>query len=148
MLCLVAVTVSGQAADSSDDARLQAYFRQNDLHPQRTTTGLYFIIHRAGRGVEIRKRQSVTLNYSSRLLDGTLFDSNTDPKFGHLAPLKVHAGMGEVVAGFDEGLRQLKMGSKATLFIPSQLGYGAKPGDPTIPANAILIFDVEILDVR
>lgn len=132
----------------SDDARLQAYFSQNNLQPKKTPSGLYYIVKRNGYGPQIRKRQAVTLNYSSRLLDGTLFDSNTDPKFGHVEPLKVHTAQKEVIAGFDEGLMLLKTGAVATLFIPSALGYGAHPEDPSMPANAILVFDIEVTDVR
>ena len=150
LLTLAGNTARGQArqADSTDDAKLQAYFAGHNLQPQKAASGLYYIITRPGYGPQIRKRQAVTLNYSSRLLDGTPFDSNTDPKFEHVEPLKVHAGLKEVIAGFDEGLLLLKNGAAATLYIPSALGYGAQPGDPTIPPNAILVFDIEVKDVR
>jgi FKBP-type peptidyl-prolyl cis-trans isomerase len=75
------------------------------------------------------------------------FDSNTDPEFRHQEPFTVTLGTGGVIKGWDEGLALLSKGTKATLYIPSALGYGPQDRSPQIPSNSILVFDVEITKI-
>ena len=103
-------------------------------------TGLSYKIENAGDTTAIIKRNDVArIKYTGRLVDGTVFDSNDDAR---MSP----AG---VVAGFGEGLMMLGKGGKATLYIPGNLAYGVD-GAPRagIGPNAMLIFDVEVLDVN
>jgi FKBP-type peptidyl-prolyl cis-trans isomerase len=88
----------------------------------------------------------VTIDYTGHLLDGTVFDSNVDPKFQHPEPFTTVIGVGRVIAGWDKGITLLKKGSKATLYIPSGMGYGPR-GNGRIPANSVLVFDVEVVEV-
>ncbi|NUM62552.1 MAG: FKBP-type peptidyl-prolyl cis-trans isomerase, partial [Ignavibacteriaceae bacterium] len=85
----------------------------------------------------------VTVNYSGYLQDGTLFDSSVERD----EPIQFVVGQGQVIPGWDEGMRLLKKGDKARFIIPPQLGYGEMQLEK-IPANSTLIFDTEIVDVK
>lgn len=89
----------------------------------------------------------LAMNYTGRLQDGTVFDSNVDPKFGHVQPFTFTLGSGQVIKGWDEGLVGMKVGEKKTLTIPPEKGYGARAVG-SIPANSTLIFDVELLAIK
>lgn len=107
---------------------------------------MYYIITKEGTGKQILAGETVTMNYTGRHLDGTVFDSNTDPKFKHAEPFVVEIGAGKVIRGWDKGIALLKKGSQATLYIPSRMAYGTE-GAPHIPENSVLIFDVEVTNV-
>ncbi|NCX95350.1 MAG: hypothetical protein EBX41_02870 [Chitinophagia bacterium] len=128
-----------------DEKTLTEYFGKNNIKAMRTASGLYYSISKEGKGETLKKGMMVSVNYTGKLIDGKPFDSNTDPQFQHLEPFTVELGMGRVIPGWDEGLALLKVGSKATLYIPSGLAYGPQDKSPTIPPNSILIFDVEIV---
>ena len=130
-----------------DEAALQGYFKQNNIKATKTASGLYYSIEKEGSGAVIAPGNTASVNYTGKLLGGKTFDSNTDPEFKHTEPLKVEVGKGRVIKGWDEGLALLKKGSKATFYIPSGLAYGSQDRSPSIPANSILVFDVEIMDV-
>ena len=86
------------------------------------------------------------MNYTGKLLIGTPFDSNVDPQFGHVSPFVFALGTGQVIRGWDEGIALFKKGGKGVLYIPSSLAYGERSPGPQIPANSVLIFDVEVVD--
>ena len=132
---------------SAEDATIQQYLKDNNLNATKTASGLYYVITSPGSGANAQKGQEITMNYTGRLLDGTAFDSNEDPKFGHVAPFKFPLGMSRVIKGWDEGVALLNKGAKAKLIIPSPLAYGAS-GQNGIPANSILVFDVQMLDAK
>jgi FKBP-type peptidyl-prolyl cis-trans isomerase len=90
---------------------------------------------------------SLVMNYTGRLTDGTVFDSNVDPAFRHVQPFEFTLGRGMVIAGWDEGLVGMKVGEKKTLTIPPEKGYGSR-GQGPIPPNATLIFDVELVGIK
>lgn len=139
---------------AADDATIQKYLKDNKLTAQKTASGLYYIITKKGTGANAKAGQSVSMNYTGRLLNGNIFDSNTDPKFQHVEPFKFGLGQGMVIKGWDEGIALLNKGSQAKLIIPSGLAYGSQsmPGNPNnpegIPANSVLIFDVEMLNAE
>lgn len=89
----------------------------------------------------------LVMNYTGRLTSGTVFDSNVDPKFGHVEPFKFTLGAGQVIKGWDEGLVGMKVGEKKTLTITPDKGYGAQAVGP-IPANSTLVFDVEVVGIE
>lgn len=91
---------------------------------------------------------TVAMNYTGRLVDGTVFDSNVDPKFRHVQPFPFTLGAGEVIAGWDKGIVGMKVGEKKTLTIPPEDGYGVAGMPPVIPPNATLIFEVELLAIK
>lgn len=131
-----------------DDKILQDFFTKNNIKPEKTASGLYFVINKAGAGAPPKPGQEVTVNYTGKSLEGKAFDSNLDPKFGHVKPLSFVVGQGQVIPGWDEGVSLLGKGAKATLYIPSTLAYGTNGQNPNIPANGILMFDVEVLDIK
>jgi FKBP-type peptidyl-prolyl cis-trans isomerase FkpA len=130
-----------------DDQILQDYFKNNNIKPKKTASGLYYSISVEGHGDNVKAGQSVGVNYTGMFMDGKKFDSNTDTAFHHTQPFVLEVGKGRVIKGWDEGLQLLKTGSKATFYIPSPLAYGSQDRSPQIPANSILIFEVEILDM-
>lgn len=131
----------------TDDKLIQDYLTQNKISASKTETGLYYIIDKEGSGAALANGQEVVMNYTGKTLDGKSFDSNVDPQFQHVQPFAFRLGAHEVIPGWDEGIALLKKGSKARLFIPSGMAYGAQ-GQGSIPANAVLMFDVEVVDVK
>jgi peptidylprolyl isomerase len=108
-----------------------------------TASGLKYAIISHGEGPMIDSGKVVTVNYSGYLQDGTLFDSSVERD----EPIQFVVGQGQVIPGWDEGMRLLKKGDKARFIIPPQLGYGEMQLEK-IPANSTLIFDTEIVDVK
>lgn len=90
---------------------------------------------------------TLVMNYTGRLTNGTVFDSNIDPKFSHVQPFKFKLGAGQVIRGWDEGLVGMKVGEKKTLTIPPEKGYGPQTVG-SIPANSTLIFEVELVGIE
>lgn len=129
-----------------DDERLQAFFEKNKIQPRKTESGLYYMITRENpEGKKAIPGQTVTVNYRGYLMDGTIFDSNVDQKFGHVEPFQFVLGRGQVIRGWDEGIALLRRGEQATLFVPSGLAYGNTSPTKAVPENSILIFEVELL---
>lgn len=95
----------------------------------------------AGTGPVVAKGQNLTVQYTGWLTNGTLFDSSR--KAGG-SPFSFVIGNGAVIPGWDEGLLTMHVGGKRRLVIPPSLGYGASGSGP-IPANATLVFEVELL---
>jgi FKBP-type peptidyl-prolyl cis-trans isomerase FkpA len=132
----------------TDDKTIQAFLAKNNIKAQKTASGLYYTIKQTGTGVNAASGNSVTVNYTGKTVDGTVFDSNIDPQFQHVQPFTFNLGQHQVIAGWDEGIALLNKGAKATLFIPSSMAYGEQSPSPKIPANSILIFDVELVGIN
>ena len=107
-----------------------------------TDSGLQYIMVEEGSGKSPQPGQNVSVHYSGYLLDGTKFDSSYDRE----DPITFPIGQGRVIPGWDEGISLLKVGGKAKLIIPPNLGYGSRAIGP-IPPNSTLIFDVELVDI-
>ena len=105
-------------------------------------SGLKILIEEAGRGPNIQEGEALQVHYYGCLNNGTIFDNS----YSRRQPLQFPAGVGQMIAGFDEGVMQLRHGSRAYLFIPPALGYGdQEAAGGTIPANSELIFYIEIM---
>ncbi len=110
---------------------------------EKTATGLrYKITQTNAEGKPAKRGDNVQVHYTGTLLDGTKFDSSVERG----QPISFAVGTGRVIPGWDEGIMLLKEGEKASLVIPSFLGYG-KRGRGPIPTNAILMFDIELVKV-
>jgi FKBP-type peptidyl-prolyl cis-trans isomerase len=96
-----------------------------------------------GDGPSPEKGQTVSVHYTGWLTNGTKFDSSVDRG----APFKFTLGVGQVIKGWDQGVATMKVGGKRKLTIPPELGYGSRGAGAVIPANATLVFDVELLGV-
>lgn len=122
-----------------------------------TMSGLRYIVRKAGIGTKVEPGMTVKVDYAGYLSDGTLFDTsieavgreNSFDRGGYpFEPIEFTVGVGQVIAGWDEGLSGMQVGGKRRLIIPPSLGYGMQGSPPAIPRNATLIFDVHLLDAR
>ena len=113
-----------------------------------TASGLQIIDSKVGAGATPKPGQICVMHYTGWLYEngakGKKFDSSVDRG----EPFEFKIGLHQVIAGWDEGVASMKVGGKRTLIIPPALGYGARGAGGVIPANATLIFDVELLDVK
>jgi FKBP-type peptidyl-prolyl cis-trans isomerase len=110
---------------------------------QTTESGLKYIIHKEGDGEKVKDGGFAKVHYSGFLMDGTSFDNS----FSKANPLPVRIGRGQVIAGWDEAIPMLNVGSQATFIIPYTLAYGVAGKPPTIPEKADLVFYVELTQV-
>ena len=111
---------------------------------EETASGLRYQVIQKGEGKKTEKGNTVSVHYKGQLADGTVFDSS----YKRNAPLDFQVGVGQVIAGWDEGICLLNVGDKARLVIPSDLGYGSAGAGGVIPPDATLVFDVELMDVK
>ncbi len=142
---------AGKAKEQAvtDDKLIQEYLKQKGVtNAQKTASGLYYVLHKQGTGPKAAAGQKVSVNYTGVNMSGEKFDSNVDSAFNHVTPIEFPLGQRNVIAGWDEGIALMNKGATATLYIPSGLAYGAQSRGPKIPANAILIFDVELVDIK
>ncbi len=108
---------------------------------KKTTSGLYYTITKEGEGEHPPKGANVSVHYKGTLVDGTVFDSS----YQRDQPIEFSVGVGQVIPGWDEGILLLNKGAAARFVIPSHLGYGAQGAGGVIPADATLIFEVELI---
>ena len=107
----------------------------------KTSSGLRYVVLKGGKDPIPARGALVEAHYTGRLVDGTKFDSSVDR--GH--PFHFVVGKGNVIKGWDEAFLSMKKGEKRILIIPPDLAYGER-GAGSIPPNATLIFEVELLD--
>ncbi|UYZ57713.1 FKBP-type peptidyl-prolyl cis-trans isomerase [Hymenobacter latericus] len=129
-----------------DEKTIQEYVQKNNLKAQKTASGLHYVVTQPGTGAKPTQGQLVSVNYRGTLLNGKEFDSSAKGNGGK--PIEFPIGVGAVIPGWDEGIALLNKGTKATLLIPSGLAYGQRGAGNDIPADAVLRFDVELVDVK
>lgn len=127
-----------------DDALIQKYLTSNNItNAQKQASGLYYVPSTTNTGAaQPSAGKTVSVNYTGKLTDGTVFDASQANM-----PYNFVLGLGKVIAGWDEGIALMHKGDKGKLIIPPALGYGTAGSGTKIPANAILIFDVELADI-
>jgi FKBP-type peptidyl-prolyl cis-trans isomerase FkpA len=140
-----------------EPAKLNKYLADNKLNATKTASGLYYVITKQGTGPVIAPNDTAVVNYTGKLINGKVFDSNIREEavkgklpqieMRQFAPIRFPVGQQQVIPGWDEGLQLLNKGAKATLIIPSTLGYGEQGSRDVIPPNSPLIFDVELVDI-
>ncbi len=106
--------------------------------------GLKYVDLKIGSGPQPSAGQTVRVHYVGRLLDGTKFDSSRDRG----QPFEFALGQGSVIAGWDEGVKTMRVGGRRKLIVPPQLGYGAQGAGDKIPPDATLVFDIELLGIE
>ena len=117
-----------------DIEKIENYLLENNLSAESAESGLHYIIDEEGTGDYPDSSSFVKVNYTGKLLNGEVFDDGTIDYY-QLCTL---------IEGWQEGLQLFRKGGYGTLFIPSGLGYGSA-AQSTIPANSVLIFDVELV---
>jgi FKBP-type peptidyl-prolyl cis-trans isomerase len=120
------------------DKQIKAYLKSKNIVCKRSDSGLYYKIIEPGDGNYIRFQDIVTFKYEGRLIDGELFDNQKEP---------IEFRVRDLIAAWKEIMLELKPGAKAFLVAPPQLGYGDHKLDD-IPQNSILIYEIEITDVK
>lgn len=142
-------------------AEMQQKFESNLVNAQEYASGLKMTITEKGTGEKPNVGDMVKVNYAGYFSNGQLFDtsySEVAKKYGvynqardaqnGYAPFEIeYSPEARLIAGFREGLQQMKVGDKALLFIPSHLGYGAQGAGNVIPPNADLVFEVELVHI-
>lgn len=106
-----------------------------------TASGLQYLILKSGSGAQPNFQHSVVVNYEGRRVDGGVFDSSYQRGKPSVFPLK------KVIKGWQQAMLKMKVGDEWMLYIPSKLAYGATSPSNDIPANSVLIFKVELIDV-
>ncbi|MEQ9407762.1 MAG: FKBP-type peptidyl-prolyl cis-trans isomerase [Fuerstiella sp.] len=114
---------------------------------QKTKTGLQYIVLREGDGKKPTAADSVSTHYRGRLMNGKVFDQSYEGEAPTAADQPVSFGVTQVIGGWTEALQLMNVGAKYRLFIPPALAYGEQ-GNRGIPANSLLIFDIELVDVK
>ena len=131
-------SVAGVAQEKNQEQSIKA--REKKM--QEALEKLKIEVLKAGEGEEAKNDDFVTANYIGMLEDGTKFDSSYDRG----QPFSFYLGAGQVIKGWDLGILGMKVGEKRRLTIPPELGYG-ETGAGSIPPNATLIFEVEMLKI-
>lgn len=121
------------------DEEIQTYIEKNELKLNKSESGLYYEIVEQGAGKPIQFTDSVYFKYKGQLLDGTVFDEQLE------TPVKYPVR--QLIGAWKEVLLEMNEGGKAFLISPPQLGYGTHKLDD-IPESSILIFDLEVTDVK
>lgn len=112
---------------------------------ERTRRGVYYRDDAPGQGEVAAQGRTVVVHYTGMFPDGDVFDTSRDGD----EPLTIELGAEQVIPGFDEGLRGMEEGGQRTMIIPPHLAYGAQgAGEGLIPPNAVLVFQVELMEVR
>jgi len=109
---------------------------------KQTASGLQYTVEKEGTGAKPGPEDEVTVHYTGKLLDGTVFDSSVKRGAPATFPLN------RVIPGWTEGVQLMSEGAKYTFFIPSDLAYGAQGIQGAIPPHATLIFEVELLKIN
>ena len=144
----IAALLAGCSSDSDSSSKTPANTGNAPGIPvlngkiQTTPSGLQYIDQTVGDGASPKATNNVTVHYTGWLTNGTKFDSSVDRGSPATFPLS------GVIKGWTEGLGTMKVGGKRRLIIPGALGYGAAGSPPDIPANATLIFDVQLIKIN
>lgn len=137
---------------TKDDKTLTEFFAKNNIQAVKAPKGTYVQIITPGTGANVDTSVVAKVNYTGKTMEGKAFDSNTDPAFNHVQPYLVNMtndpSLGQpVITGWTDGMTLLNKGAKAKFYIPSALAYGSQGAGQDIKPNAILVFDIEVLDV-
>lgn len=134
---LLALPALARSEDKIDPAKMK-----------KTDSGLKYQDVKEGKGADAKKGQNCQVHYTGWLWEdgkkGKKFDSSVDRG----EPFTFKVGQGQVIKGWDEGVGSMKVGGKRLLLIPPELGYGENGAGDVIPANATLLFEVELLEAN
>ena len=123
-----------------DDEIIRNYLDENDITAEKHYSGLYYTITRAGSGGHPNLYSIVDVLYKGKLLNGQIFDQTQGGR-------SVSFPLSDLIVGWQIGIPMLQKGGKGTFYVPSGLGYGSRELG-SIPANSVLIFDIELVAYR
>lgn len=138
-LFLVGCSTYSEEEINGFDKEIQAYIAKNKLETTRSESGVYYTIIEEGEGKSIQFRDLVSFKYKGTLLDGKVVDEQLKE------PVEYHVN--ELIGAWKEIMLMLKKGGKAFLIAPPTMGYGDHQL-ADIPANSILVFELEVVDVK
>lgn len=143
LLTIISLSIGACSTYSEDemsefDTKITAYLEKKGIKCKKSDSGLFYNIIEEGEGEYIRFKDVVTFTYTGKLLNGELFDNQQEP---------VEFSVDKLIGAWKEIMLQTKKGSKVFLAAPPQLGYGSNNLDD-IPANSVLIYEMEIIDVQ
>ena len=118
-----------------DDGLIQTYIKANNITAIKDPSGLYYQVITPGTGSYPTVLSTVNVNYSGKLLDGTVFDSGN-----------ITSALQSLIQGWQIGIPHINKGGRILLIIPSSLGYGNSSPGGGIPANAVLVFTVDLIN--
>ena len=132
-------TSNVSAADqlTIDDAKIQTYIKANNLTPTKDASGLYYQVVTTGTGPYPAATSTITVNYTGKLLDGTVFDSGNLPT----------TSLTSLIKGWQIGIPHINVGGRILLIIPSGLGYGTSAAG-SIPANSVTVFTIDLISFK
>ncbi len=111
---------------------------------EKTYTSIRTLVLQEGKGDHPKSGQTVSVVYTGKLLDGTVFNEFLNRE----KPFSFRLDRGQVIEGWEEGIAMMRPGEKRLLIIPYELGYGTRGQPPNIPRRATLVFEVELLGVK
>ena len=123
--------------DKQNEQEIQDYIAKNNLNATKSNTGLYYVIETEGTGDRPNTLSDVTVNYKGYYINDKVFDENDNISFN----------LQQVISGWTEGITYFKEGGTGMLLVPSRLGYGYADYHG-IPGGSVLIFDIDLLDVK
>jgi FKBP-type peptidyl-prolyl cis-trans isomerase FkpA len=147
----------GEEQLGKDIAIIDQYLTDNNIDAVKAESGLRYVITQPGTGENAKSGQTVSVHYSGYLLDGQYFDSSVQSiaeenglynPMRQYVPYEVTIDQTGVIQGWHEALKYLNSGAKATFYIPSTLAYGPQQRSEVIKENSILVFDLEVVEVK
>lgn len=140
-----------------DITAIDDFLKAKNVTAQTTTSGLRYIITKPGTGENAKAGQQVKIDYLGYLLNGKYFDTSieSEAKKNNLytqgrpySPLELTVGAQQVIPGWEEAIQLMNKGSKMTVYIPSTLAYGNQRRGDVIAENSVLVFDMELIEVK
>ena len=135
--------VAKEKEEADKQNQIAERFAEKKKLAKKDESGLMIYVEKEGTGKKPKRGETVSVHYTGYLTNGKKFDSSVDRG----APFNFKVGVGQVIAGWDKGIMQMKEGEKAILFIPSYMAYGDRAVGNVIPPKSDLIFEVELLKV-
>jgi FKBP-type peptidyl-prolyl cis-trans isomerase FkpA len=142
---------------AEDVQLIEEYLKDNNLTAERLTSyDLYYITEDQGAGEKPENGQNISVNYVGKFLDGKVFDTSIESvakdedifnESRTYEPFSFTLGRRQVILGWDVGMKLINEGGKATLLLPSYMAYGPR-GTGSIPANTVLLFEVELVSIN
>jgi FKBP-type peptidyl-prolyl cis-trans isomerase FkpA len=127
------------ATPQSEEGAIQAYAASNGISAVKHSTGLFYEILSEGTGTRPTLNSVVGITYTGKTTNNVIFDQSTTQKDWPLDRL---------IAGWQIGLPLIKEGGSIILLVPSSMAYGCESPSPQIPSNSILVFNINLLDVK